>query len=104
MGLKKSKKLKKIQKNLKKSKFYQKIAKIFDITKLKNYSMGSKNFSVTYYQPPRMFAGPWVWKDLNKEKNVKKFEKIARFVKKLLKLVVLKYWNHSITTRNNAVT
>ena len=29
-----------------------------------------------------MFAGPWVWEDLNKEKNVTKFEKIARFVKK----------------------
>ena len=31
-----------------------------------------------------MFPGPWVWKDLNKEKNVKKFEKNTRFVKKLL--------------------
>ena len=52
-----------------------------------------------------MFAGPWVWKDLNKEKKYqKKIEKIARFVKKLLKFVTLKCWNHSITTRNNAVT
>ena len=51
-----------------------------------------------------MFGGPWVWKDLNKEKTVKKFEEIARFVKKLLKFVMLKCWNHSITTRNNAIT
>ena len=29
-----------------------------------------------------MFSGPRVWKDLNKEKSVKKFEKNARFVKK----------------------
>ena len=51
-----------------------------------------------------MFAGPWVWKDLNKEKNVKKFEETARFVKKLLKFVMLKCWNHSITSRKNAIT
>ena len=51
-----------------------------------------------------MFSGPWVWKELNKEKNMKKFEKIERFVKKLLKFVMLKCWNHSITTKNNAVT
>ena len=38
----------------------------------------------------RMFSRPWVWKDLNKEKNVRKFETIARFVKKLLKFVMLK--------------
>ena len=30
-----------------------------------------------------MFSGPWDWKDLNKEKNVKKFEKIARSVKEM---------------------
>ena len=29
-----------------------------------------------------MFSSEWVWKDLNKKKNVK-FEKIARFVNKL---------------------
>ena len=51
-----------------------------------------------------MFSGPWVWKDLNKDKTRQTFEKIARFVKKLLKFVMLKCWNHSITTRNNAVT
>ena len=33
-----------------------------------------------------MFFSPWVWKDLNKETNVKKFEKIARFVKKIAKI------------------
>ena len=51
-----------------------------------------------------MFSGPWVWKDLNKEKNVKKMNKIARFVKKKLKFVMVKCWNHFITTRNYAVT
>ena len=51
-----------------------------------------------------MLSGPWVWKDLNKEKNVQKFEKIARFVKRLVKFVMLKRWNNSITTKNNAVT
>ena len=51
-----------------------------------------------------MFSGIWVWENLNKEKNVKKFEKIARFVNKFLKFVMLKCWNHSITIRNNAET
>ena len=35
-----------------KSKFNQKIAKICDIKKLKNYSMANKNLSVTYYLTP----------------------------------------------------
>ena len=51
-----------------------------------------------------MFSGPWVWKELNKEKYVKKFEKIARFVKRLVKFVMLKCWNHYINTKNNAVS
>ena len=67
LTLKKSKKQQKFSKNLKKSKF-QKIAKICDIKKLKTSL--------------RMFSGPWVWNDLNKDKKRQKFEKIARFVKK----------------------
>ena len=54
--------------------------------------------------PLRTFSGPWVWEDLNKDKKRQKFEKIERFVKKLLKFVMLKSLNHSIATRNNAVT
>ena len=78
---------KKFQKNLKKIKFYQKIAQFCDIKKLKNYSLAIKNLPVTFLsqKPLRMFPGPWVWKDLNKY-NVKKFEKIARFVKKNAKI------------------
>ena len=39
-----------------------------------------------------------------RKKNVKKYEKNVSFVKKLSTFVMLKCWNHSITTRNNAVT
>ena len=52
-----------------------------------------------------MFSGPRVRKDLNKENKCQKiWKKIARFVKQMLKFVMLKSWNHSINTRNYALT
>ena len=43
--------MKDFKKNLKKKQvFLKKIAKIYDIKKLKNYSLANKNLSVTYYQ------------------------------------------------------
>ena len=46
---KKSKKRQKISKKLEKIKFYQKIDKVCDIKKLKNYSVTIKSLSVIFY-------------------------------------------------------
>ena len=69
MALEAEKTLKKtnISKNLKKSKFYHKNAKICDI-KLKSYSKKSIFVSIFIIKPLRRLSSPWVWKDLNKEK------------------------------------
>ena len=52
LRLKENKKQKNSKKNLKKGKFYQKIAKVCDIKKFKNNSITIKNLSVTHYQTP----------------------------------------------------
>ena len=39
-------------------------------------------FSVTYYQTPKDVFGPCVWEEVDNEKDVKKMNKFARFVKK----------------------
>ena len=50
-----------------------------------------------------MFPGPWVWKDLNKEKCQKNWKKF-HVLSKDAKIRDVDMWNHSITTRNYAVT
>ena len=71
----------KFSKNLKK-KFYQKIAETSDI-KLENISRPIKIFQCLIIKSLRKFSDPFVWKDLNNQKYVKK---IARFVRKDAKI------------------
>ena len=90
--------------NLKIIKFFQKIDNVSDIKHLKTIPSQIKFFQLLIIKPSRWFSGPCVWKDVNIEKRMNKIEKIAIFQKKLLKFVVLKFGNHSTTTRNYAVT
>ena len=58
----------------------------------------SKKISGTYQTLKQVF-GPWVGKNVNKNND----KKLQVFLK-ILKFAMLKCLNHSITTRNNAVT
>ena len=45
--------------------------------------MANKIFSVSYYQTPKDFFGPCVWKEEDNEKEMpKNSKKFARFLKK----------------------
>ena len=45
-----------------------------------------------------------IFPKVNNKNQMSKNWNTANFVKKILKLVMLKCWNHSTTTRNYAVT
>ena len=106
LRLKKSKKTtKNFKKKLeKKQVLSKKLLKFVTLKSWKTIPWPIKHCQQLTINPLSMYSGPWVWKDLKKGENCQKIWKIARFVEKLLKFVMLKCWNHSITTRNNAVT
>ena len=55
-------------------------------------------------KPLRRFSGPWVWKNLNKDNKCQKNEKIASFVKKMLKFVMLKTIPLPLETMQQPIT
>ena len=58
-------------------------------------------FSLTNYQTLKDVFVPLRLERREKQKNVKKIEKVACFVKRNVKFVMLKCGNHSTTTRKN---
>ena len=76
------------KKNLKKSKFYQKLPKFVTSKKLKNYSMANKNLSVNYYQTPEDVFWPQGLERPEKRKKSKDCKNL--FCQKMPKFVMLK--------------
>ena len=61
---------------------------------MKNYSLADKKIVNNLLSNPLgCFLAPWVWNDLNKEKNVKKFENCT-FCQKMVKFVMLKPFHY----------
>ena len=84
-----------------KCKFYQKVAKICDIKKLKTSPWLNKFFRNVLSNPNKIF-GPWVWKDLNNPIYMsKKLKKVARFVQKMLNFVLLKSLHYQLKLCSN---
>ena len=84
---------------MKKLQILSKKYQICDIKKLKTIPW-PKKISGTYYQTLKEVFCPLGRKTVNNYND----KKLQVFLRKMLKFAMLKCLNHSITTRNNAVT